>query len=154
VSKKIAIFPRYRRGRNEIKSDFAIVFDPDVKHLKPLGAAMMKVIKREINAIYTPPAAATVRRRGPGRLFNVTGRLKKGMRLRRRGDTWEIEAPANRLTVNKVRERLGEVAPNLINPDRMMTLAKREMSAERFMKPILYKKRGWIGRALGWIRGR
>jgi hypothetical protein len=153
VSRKIVIFPRTRKkGGAEMRSDYAIIFDTDPKNIKPMAEAAVEVVEREINAIRDQPAQSTIKRRGPGRLFNVTGRLKKGIRLKRKGKTFEIHAPADRLRVDKVRERLGEVAPNLVDANKLHAIVMGQVDVNRMIKKTIHKKKGWVGRAFGWLK--
>jgi hypothetical protein len=151
--KKIAIFPKMRTNSVTMTPDCAIVLDPDAKNLKLYGEALAEVVQREIKAISTPPARSTVKRRGPGKLFNVTGYLRRRIRLRRARKGWEVQAPVGRLEIEPIRKRLLEVAPNLGNADRLVALARGQLDVRGFLRSTVYKKKGWFRRAFGFLRG-
>ena len=95
----------------EVRVDAALQIDTGIASFRPVADAYRDAIARSIDGITDSPAESTVRRRGPGSLYNVTGTLIRDLSVELAGETFVIGAGTTRLDQKDdyVRERLAQL---------------------------------------------
>lgn len=106
-SKKIVLDPNSRNqvGAVVIKGDVVEIDLSPRELLGPGVEAMVKQIKTGIRRLRKPVTESTIKRRGPGKPFQVTGRLIEGIEALW-SDDWAIVHGGDRLDVEFVKSLL------------------------------------------------
>ncbi len=113
MADKLLRIGRWRKGGElmagvEISGE-TLEVDLDPKNFaEPVAKALRDEISRRIAAINVEAAPATIKRRGPGKLFNVTGYLRSGIlqNFAEAQGHWRIMLPAGRELPRPVLNRL------------------------------------------------
>ena len=92
-------------GKFVMQSD-TFVLDLSPGHFQEWADGCAKAIEDSIGRISGPPKPSTIERRGPGRLFNVTGYLANGITGRVFRAGFEIAGPIGRLANDYVTKKL------------------------------------------------
>lgn len=136
--------PRRGRARDPIRiktrGKFAVTIDHDL--VKVLASQFLDTVKTRINAISTPPKPATIKRRGPGRLFNVTGQLRSTLALEVTSKKWRIIITKGRSLVPKQMTQLIDVAS--LESQEILAAPEVRFAMQAFLKSMV-KNTPFIG---------
>jgi len=136
----IKIAPRLKSKGMTFVAKSTLVFDLRTKSLEPLAREAAAQVRKGIEQARGTPANSTIKRRGPGRIWNVTHHLARSIKLELTDDVWSITAPADRLLEGYLFRMLRKAVP-VIDDARKLLRKLRGPASQRALKRLVKKTR-------------
>ncbi len=138
---KIIIDPSFqsKKGGFGVKADKSIHFDFGTTPMRQMMETSVEILQSAIHKSRSKPTEATIKRRGPGAFWNVTGYFVNNISFEETFHGWVVKWPQGRIErigqLTEIRRRIG-----MFRPKRLWNRL-RKIEGEKYMKRMIEKKR-------------